>query len=213
MLKFPLKTNIELISIQGDIFPCIIKYAGEKTLHIQDVHKRIYESNGDTCDIKIQDLAYVDRDKFLGYSFPKNSLLKEEPKNNIIKLRSKMKKDEFTLLEEELTKKFNLTKNTEQTNSAIKIPIPQDWIYDMYNFITNAIGGFESSNINRKTNSVSIIFKDKKDKDSFVEKFEKGFKSNINMFLEKIKQVDPKKYIKDRTYLVTETDKSINITI
>jgi hypothetical protein len=215
MIKYPLKTKIELITNYGDVFPCIITYAGKDTLHLQDIYKRIFTDENTAHDIKIQHNAYVNRDKFIGFSYPINIPLQENRKPEIIDIRKKMKdKDPFKELEDELTKKFDLDLNNPDNNITTnhKRKIPKDWVCDMYEFVINAIGGFEILDINRFTKTINILCDGEQSKINFIENFEKESSKHITIFLETIKNVNPKKYIKDRTYVIDDSEeKTIHI--
>lgn len=83
MLKFPLKKDILLITEAGD-FICKINYAGENTLILHDVYKRIYsnENRYHSIDIFVSRELFIEREKSCGYSNLENEYENAMPDEN-----------------------------------------------------------------------------------------------------------------------------------
>ena len=67
MVRFPLKSEILLLTDTGIIFLGTVIYAGHDSLTVSGLRKRIYNDQG-SSEVDIAEKVVLDRNKIIGYS-------------------------------------------------------------------------------------------------------------------------------------------------
>jgi hypothetical protein len=94
-LRFPLKEEIILITIGGDIL-CSIEYAGKSVLKLKNVQRKIHTDEGYSFYSEVdeeEEFTFINREDVIGYKKLKVKKSKAPQTSNVLQLTKFKKRD------------------------------------------------------------------------------------------------------------------------